>query len=87
MLDGTPLDVAIRQVGEVSPPTWFVLPYVPPDVAARAVKGSINVDTGDPEAWAGSGARPGWDAGIPALSGSCGTNGRHLRALGGLLTW
>jgi hypothetical protein len=39
MLDGTPLDVAIRQVDEVSPPTWFALSYVHPDVGARAVNG------------------------------------------------
>jgi hypothetical protein len=39
MLDGTLLDVAIRQVDEVSPPAWFALSCVHPDVAARAIHG------------------------------------------------
>jgi S-methylmethionine-dependent homocysteine/selenocysteine methylase len=111
VLDGTPLDVAIRQVDDVSPPAWFALSCVHPDVAARAVDGLgaeldrlrevkanasalspdqlvtlDHVDTGDPEAWAGAMARLGRDAGIPVLGGCCGTDGRHLRALAGLLT-
>jgi homocysteine S-methyltransferase len=45
-----------------------------------------HVDTGDPEAWADSMARLRRDAGIPVLGGCCGTDGRHLRALAGLLT-
>jgi S-methylmethionine-dependent homocysteine/selenocysteine methylase len=111
MLDGTPLDVAMRQVDEVSPPASFALSYVHPDVAAHAVDGLgaeldrlrevkadasalspdqlvtlDHVDAGDPEAWAGSRARPGWD-GIPVLGGCCETGGRHLRAWARLLTW
>jgi hypothetical protein len=70
MLDRTLLDMAIRQVDEVSPSAWFALSRVHPDVAAGA----------------DGLARPGRD-GIPALGGCCGTDGRHLRALGGLLTW
>jgi homocysteine S-methyltransferase len=111
VLDGTPLDVAIRRVDDVSPPAWFALSCVHPDLAARAVDGLgaeldrlrevkanasalspdqlvmlDHVDTGDPEAWADSMARLRRDAGIPVLGGCCGTDGRHLRALAGLLT-
>jgi homocysteine S-methyltransferase len=111
VLDGTPLDEAIRRVDDVSPPAWFALSCVHPDVAARAVDGLgaehdrlrevkanasalspdqlvtlDHVDTGDPEAWADSMARLGQEAGIPVLGGCCGTDGRHLRALAGLLT-
>ena len=111
VLDGTPLDVAIRRVDDGSPPAWFALSCVHPDVAARAVDGLgagldrlrevkanasalspdqlvtlDHVDTGDPEARADSMARLGRDAGIPVLGGCCGTDGRHLRALAGLLT-
>lgn len=111
VLDGTPLDVAIRRVDDVSPPAWFALSCVHPDVAARAVAGLgpeldrlrevkanasavapdqlvtlDHVDTGYPEAWADTMARLGRDAGIPVLGGCCGTDGRHLRALAGLLT-
>jgi S-methylmethionine-dependent homocysteine/selenocysteine methylase len=111
VLDGTPLDEAIRRVDDVSPPAWFALSCVHPDVAARAVDGlgpeldrlrevkanaSVlspdqlvtldHVDTGNPEAWAASMARLGREAGIPVLGGCCGTDGRHLRALAGLLT-
>jgi S-methylmethionine-dependent homocysteine/selenocysteine methylase len=112
VLDGTPLDVAIRRVDDVSPPAWFALSCVHPDVAERAVDGlgieldrlrevkanaSVlspdqlvaldHVDTGDPSAWATTMARLGREAGIPVLGGCCGTDGRHLRALAGLLTW
>jgi homocysteine S-methyltransferase len=112
VLDGTPLDVAIRRVDDVSPPAWFALSCVHPDVAERAVDGLgieldrlrevkanasalspdqlvtlDHVDTGDPSAWATSMARLGREAGIPVLGGCCGTDGRHLRALAGLLTW
>ncbi|HEX4220089.1 MAG TPA: homocysteine S-methyltransferase family protein [Acidimicrobiales bacterium] len=112
VLDGTPLDVAFRRVDDVSPPAWFALSCVHPDVAQRAVDalGSEldrlrevkanasalspdqlvtldHVDTGDPEAWATSMARLGREAGIPVLGGCCGTDGRHLRTLAGLLTW
>ncbi|HEX3563949.1 MAG TPA: homocysteine S-methyltransferase family protein [Acidimicrobiales bacterium] len=45
VLDGTPLDVAIRRVDDVSPPTWFALSCVHPDVAARAVDG-LGADAG-----------------------------------------
>lgn len=111
VLDGTPLDVAIRQVDDVSPPAWFALSCVHPDVAQRAVEGLgpeldrlrevkanasalapdqlltlDQVDTGDPRAWAATMARLGREAGIPVLGGCCGTDGRHLRALAGLLT-
>ncbi|HEY2562759.1 MAG TPA: homocysteine S-methyltransferase family protein [Acidimicrobiales bacterium] len=112
VLDGTPLDVAIRRVDDVSPPAWFALSCVHPDVAERAVDGlgieldrlrevkanaSVlspdqlvtldHVDIGDPSAWAATMARLGREAGIPVLGGCCGTDGRHLRALAGLLTW
>jgi S-methylmethionine-dependent homocysteine/selenocysteine methylase len=112
VLDGTPLDVAIRRVDDVSPPAWFALSCVHPDVAERAVDGlgteldrlrevkanaSVlspdqlvaldHVDTGNPSAWATTMARLGREAGIPVLGGCCGTDGRHLRALAGLLTW
>jgi homocysteine S-methyltransferase len=112
VLDGTPLDVAIRRVDDVSPPAWFALSCVHPDVAERAVDGLgieldrlrevkanasflspdqlvtlDHVDTGDPSAWATSMARLGREAGIPVLGGCRRTDGRHLRALSGLLTW
>jgi hypothetical protein len=91
MLDGTPLDVAIRQVDEVSPSTWFArLREVKANASALSPDQMVTLDhvaTGDPEAWADSRARLGWDAGIPVLGGGWGTNGRPLRALGGLLTW
>jgi homocysteine S-methyltransferase len=112
VLDGTPLDEAIRRVDDVSSPAWFALSCIHPDVAARAVDGlgaeldrlrevKANasalspaqlvtldlVDTGEPEAWADSIARLGREAGIPVLGGCCGTDGRHLRAPAGLLTW
>jgi homocysteine S-methyltransferase len=113
VLDGTPLDVAIRQVDDVSPPAWFGLSCVHPDLAERAVEGLgaeldrhrevkanasalsadrlvtlDHVDNGDPSAWAATMARLGRDAGIPVLGGCCGTDGRHLRALAGIMaTW
>jgi homocysteine S-methyltransferase len=37
VLDGTPLDLAIRQVDAVSPPAWFALSCVHPDLAQHAV--------------------------------------------------
>ncbi|HEY6622612.1 MAG TPA: homocysteine S-methyltransferase family protein [Acidimicrobiales bacterium] len=111
VLDGTALDVAIRRVDDVSPPDWFALSCVHPDVVQRAVDGLgpelgrmrevkanasafsprqlvalDHVDAGDPDAWAVSMARLGREAGIPVLGGCCGTDGRHLRALGALLT-
>ena len=110
VLDGTPLDVAIRRVDDVSAPDWFALSCVHPDVARRAVDslgpelgrlrevkanasalspGQLvtldHVDAGDPRTWAVSMAWLGRDAGIPVLGGCCGTDGRHLRALGALL--
>ncbi len=111
VLDGTPLDVAIRRVDDVSAPNWFALSCIHPEVAQRAVDGLgpelgrlrevkanasalspdrlvtlDHVDTGDPHAWAMSMARLGREAGIPVLGGCCGTDRRHLRALGALLT-
>ncbi|HXA31911.1 MAG TPA: hypothetical protein VNV87_06600 [Acidimicrobiales bacterium] len=72
MLDGTPLDVAIRQVDEVSPPTWFALSYVHPDVGARAVNGSITSTPEIPKSGLTPG--PGW-GGMPAYRRSVAAGG------------
>jgi hypothetical protein len=76
MLDGTPLDVAIRQVDEVSPSTWFArLREVKANASALSPNQLVtldHVDTGDPEVGLTPG--PGW-GGMPAYRCSAAAGG------------